>query len=191
MSAEENARRALSDGYIIADERYSLDPSTYLGIIDRYEEAIKDLLAERAPAETDAALRDMVAEILDEAHGPQISEGGCDFRARWSTPYRAGQESAVGYDPVVDEVIAAVSVARVREIIQLVQEDDPAVATLIDETLAGRHPLDVQHAVAHPMPRPGGAFRIRNRISQEDVPIHVAADIEQIICETEREFGGA
>lgn len=34
------------------------------------------------------------------------------------------------------------------------------------------------------------AFReIRARIAQEDVPIHLAADIEQIICETGGDFG--
>lgn len=36
------------------------------------------------------------------------------------------------------------------------------------------------------------AFReIRARLAAEDVPIHLAADIEQILCETGKDFGDA
>jgi hypothetical protein len=56
--------------------------------------------------EVESDLRERVAEILDNAHGPQITEGGCDFRA-WVTP-SFGQQGAGWIDPVIDQVIAEV-----------------------------------------------------------------------------------
>lgn len=56
--------------------------------------------------EVESDLRERVAEILDNAHGPQITEGGCDFRA-WVTP-SFDQRGAGWIDPVVDQVIAEV-----------------------------------------------------------------------------------
>jgi hypothetical protein len=52
-------------------------------------------------------LRRSVADIMDEGHGPQISEGGCEFRALHFPMYGdRGREP--WYDSVVDLVIKTV-----------------------------------------------------------------------------------
>lgn len=60
------------------------------------------------------------------------------------------------------------------------EEQHKANQTLTDATLA----------LAADYGRARRAFReIRERMRDEDLPIHIAADIEQIICETGGDFG--
>lgn len=70
-------------------------------------------------------LRDAVADLLDEAHGPNVTEGGCDFRAAWWPDRRyVRADDERRYDDVVDQLIG------------LVRESDRPVIDNIEELRA-------------------------------------------------------
>jgi len=75
------------------------------------------------------AMREKVAEMLDDAHGPCVTEGGCDFRASW----RSGRYGdLLRYDEVVDQVIHRV---RVDQLWEMASEFEEAAAAGIEPVL--------------------------------------------------------
>ncbi len=80
-------------------------------------------------------LRFAVAELLDEAHGPCVDEGGCSFRAE-HIPWCPHHDRPHELDPVVDELIAKVievAKTRIREAIDTSPTDHIVTVAAADE----------------------------------------------------------